>query len=315
MTLYPETRSLTLSHPGIKITEQFPFRIGIPRLRPHFPAHRHEYLEISFIIEGEGYQVINGKRHPLLPGTFFFLLPYQVHEIFTVSEQPLRLYNCMFDMSFLFVSSAHASGLDQLLYLHEELPPSVQPEGEEREAFARLFAEMLAEYEGNRPWREQLLQFKLAEVLIRFDRLRRQGIETGTGAASPSEPAAGARSIWTVVRDVHLRYQDPITLSGLAEQYGRSPSHLSEEFKKYTGVNFVHFVRDIRIRHACGLLASTEMSKTDIAAEAGFGSLRSFSRIFHEVKGVTPGQYRRDRQNGRLPGEGGADPTAGAPHR
>jgi AraC-like DNA-binding protein len=294
MTLYPETRSLALSHPEITISEHFPFRIGIPRIPSHFPAHRHEYLEISFILEGSGYQVINGKRHSLLPGTFFFLLPYQVHEIFTESDQPLRLYNCMFDMNFLFLSSALVSGLDQLLYIYEELPPSIQPEGDELDVFKRLFAEMLAEFEGDRLWRNHFLQMKLLELLIRFDRLRRQ-----EKVSAPSPDPVGTRSIWSIIRNVHLRYQEPLTLSGLAEQYGMSLSHLSEEFKKHTGVNFVHFLRDVRFRHACGLLASSDMSEIDIAAEAGFGSFRSFSRTFRELKEMTPGKYRAWHKNNR----------------
>lgn len=288
MTLYPETRSLTLSHPDVPIPERFPFRIGIPRIRTHFPAHRHEYLEISFVIEGEGYQIINGIRHPLQPGTFFFLLPYQVHEIFITSEQQMRLYNCMFDMNFLFLSFPFESGLDPLLYDESELTPSVVPQGTESDAFQTLFAGMLAEYEGDRPWRTQYIQLKLLEVLIRFDRLRR-----ATGTSAPAPGSTRTRSIWHIVRDVHSRYQEPLSLSGLAVQYGMSPSHLSERFKLYTGVNFVHFLQDVRIRHACGLLVSSEMSVVEIAAEAGFGSFRTFSRIFRELRGMTPGEYRR----------------------
>lgn len=288
MTLYPETRHLQLSHPGMGISEQFPFRIGHPVIRRHFPAHRHEYLEISFITAGEGYQIVNGKRHPLRPGTFFFLLPYQVHEIFTVSSESMRLYNCMFDIQFMFWSSAAMPGLEQLLYIEEELPPFVQLSGDERETFERLLAEMLSEFQSGQPWRQQFLQVKLLELLIRFDRLRRP-----ENAPPPQAEPVGSQSIWSVVRHIHLHYQEPLALTELAERYGMSSSNLSELFKKHLGVNFARFVHDLRVRHACGLLASSDMSKTDIAAEAGFGSLRSFSRIFRDLKGMTPSEYRK----------------------
>lgn len=288
MTLYPETRHLQLSHPGMDISEQFPFQIGLPGIRRHFPAHRHEYLESSFIISGEGYQIVNGKRHPLRPGTFFFLLPYQVHEIFVSSGESIKLYNCMFDIHFLFWSSAAMPGLEQLLHTREELPPSVQLDGEERETFARLFAEMLTEFQSGKLWRQQFIQVKLLELLIRFDRLRR--LERSD---LPQAEPTGSSSIWSVVRHIHLHYQEPLALTELAQRFGMSSSNLSELFKRHLGVNFARFVHDLRVRHACGLLASTDMSKTDISVEAGFGSLRSFSRIFRELKGMTPSDYRK----------------------
>lgn len=301
MTLYPETRSLIFSHPDVSFDDRFPFRIGPALIRKHFPAHRHEYLEISLVIDGEGYQVINGKRHPLLPGTFFFLLPYQVHELFTNSNVPLRLYNCMFDMNLLFLNSTTAPGMESLLYDSGDWPSSIQTEGEELQSFHQLFEELMREFEGNCLWKHQVLQLKLLELLIRFDRLRRQ-----------SEPPAnrqcrawGDESVWQLVREVHVRFQEPLTLSKMAEQYHMSPSHLSEQFKRHTGMNFLRFLQDIRLRHACGLLVSSEMNELEIAAESGFGSFRSFSRIFREVKGLTPGAYRKQHKAGLSRAQGG----------
>lgn len=246
------------------------------------------------MIEGEGYQVINGKRHPLLPGTFFFLLPYQVHELFAHSDAPIRLYNCMFDMNLLFLYSPAAPGMESLLYDAGDLPPSIQPEGEELQFFHQLFEELMREYNGNSLWKHQVLQLKLLEVLIRFDRLRRQS----EPAANRHSRTSGDESVWQLVREVHTRFQESLTLSEMAEQYHVSPSHLSEQFKRHTGMNFIRFLQDVRLRHACGLLVSSEMNELEIAAESGFGSFRSFSRIFREVKGLTPGAYRKRHKAG-----------------
>jgi AraC-like DNA-binding protein len=283
---YPEIRHLTFSHPGIDIPTSFPFRIHLFSVGAHFSAHRHEFLELSFIVEGEGYQVINGVHHPIQPGTLFFLLPYQVHEMF-VASKPFRMYNCMFDMNLLFLSSTCTPSLDQLLYVVDDLSPSVTPDTEEVAKIETLFAEMLHEYRSDNAWRNAYIQLKLLDVLIRFDRLRRQ-----VQHASPSN-RSGTPSIWTIIRHVHLHFQEPLSLSSLAAHNQVSVSYLSEAFKRYTGMNFVHFLQEVRLRHACGLLVSAEMSETDIAAEAGFGTYRSFLRTFRDMKHMTPGEYRR----------------------
>ncbi|MDF2723118.1 MAG: AraC family transcriptional regulator, partial [Paenibacillus sp.] len=168
------------------------------------------------------------------------------------------------------------------------MPPYVQVEGSVREQLGVLALTMLEEFKSDSLWRNELIRNKLSEFLIYFDRLRRQ---------NPAEwkPAHGGRSksIWPIVHYVHTHHEDSITLNGLAEMFDINRSHLSAEFKRQLGLNFVRFLHEIRIRHACSLLACTDISIFDIAIEAGFGSFKSFSRIFSELKRMTPGEYRK----------------------
>ncbi|MUT65135.1 helix-turn-helix domain-containing protein [Paenibacillus sp. NEAU-GSW1] len=41
------------------------------------------------------------------------------------------------------------------------------------------------------------------------------------------------------------------------------------------------------------MLVSTEMSVAEIALEVGYGSYKTFSRIFHKKKGIVPKDYRK----------------------
>lgn len=285
---FPTTVMLRSSQPSLQIPEHFPFHINFIRVAPrHFPAHRHDFLESSFIVDGEGYQIINGVRYEMRPGTFFFLLPYQVHEIFTVSKQSLKIYNCMFDMNLLFQSTGSGSVMNHLLFSDENLVPSLQLEGEALEKVGSIFAEMLKEFNGDGLWKNHFLQAKLTELIIHFDRLRgREQLERKTSRADSS-------AIWLVIRFIHLHYREPLALSELASSFGMSASYLSQEFKKHIGMNFVQFLHEVRTSHACSLLCSTHLSEVDIAMEVGFGSMRSFSRIFREVKGMAPNEYRK----------------------
>lgn len=292
VTLYPATRNLYSTETRLNISPYFPFHISVVTLMHAYPAHRHDFLEMSFVVEGEGCQVINGTTYPMAPGTCTFLLPFQIHEIVPESSRPLRLINCMFDSDFLFLSTGAGTRLKDLLFAKEEWPPFVQFGGSQREVVEAILHGMLTEFGEDELWRDDLLRFKLSELLIRFDRLRRKG----TTGQRPAK-ASPTKSVWSAIRYIQAYYQEQLTLSDVAEAFEMNSSYLSAEFKRHTGLNFVRFLHEVRIRHACSLLACTDMSVFDVAIEVGFGSYPSFRRIFHELKGIAPGEYRKRSQD------------------
>ncbi|MDF2713093.1 MAG: AraC family transcriptional regulator [Paenibacillus sp.] len=286
----------------------FPLNKPVPRGLPlnlfltqgvrHYPAHRHDCLELSLVYDGEGYQEINGVKHEMRAGTFTFLLPHQIHEIFTVSPMPLKMYNCMFDLRYLFRTPEDEDGLEDLLSPRYDLSSTVQFDDRDFETVLSILDSMLKEFKGGGLWGKRLIRNKLEGLLIRFDRLRRQSLaDLATG-----NDGIPANSFWPILEYVQLHYRNPLSLTGLAEQFGMNHCHLSKQFKKRVGQNFVRFLHELRIRHACSLLQSTDMSSIDVALEVGFGSFKTFSRLFSEYKGMPPSEYRKRFQTkGQLP--------------
>ncbi|MCS7458678.1 AraC family transcriptional regulator [Paenibacillus doosanensis] len=276
----------------------FPFHLRINRLEHGFESHRHDFLEFSYVIEGRGSEMINGVEHPMVPGAFTLVMPYQYHEIISEPGAPLRLYNCNFGIH-LYAPGEELPGIDPY-YTEELLPPFAQMDEREQGTIRSILEEMRSEYEGAGLWKNAIIKAKLTEVLVRFDRFRRREWgRSGQRAAACAKLQLQPRgSIWQVIRHIHDHYQDELTLSGMAERFGFSVPYLSELFKKTVGQNFLAFVHEVRIRQACGLLISTEMNVSDIAMETGYGSYNTFSRIFRETKGMTPAEYRKLRTPG-----------------
>lgn len=268
----------------------FPFHISLNLLNHGFPAHRQDFLEFSYVVEGWGTETINGVVHRMQPGTFTFVLPYQIHEITTDAGSTLVLYNCMFGMD-LLAEQQNDSGLNHLLQDKNDLSSYVLFQDEDYELMKLKAEELFSEYRGEKAWKSVMLKVKLCELLIHFDRLRRQN--------SPLEVMARldrkSRDITHIVHYIHVNYQEELRLALLAEQFSMSQSHLSGSIKKTTGQTFLHLLHDIRIRHACSLLVSTTRSVSDIALEVGYGSYKTFTRIFRETKGVIPTEYRKKR--------------------
>ncbi|MBO7746530.1 helix-turn-helix transcriptional regulator [Paenibacillus sp. MWE-103] len=270
----------------------FPFHIGVHALERGFRAHRHDFLELSYVISGRGSEAVNDVRHDMVPGTFTFVQPYQVHELFTEPGSTLLLYNCMFSMDLLMDAGGHGDGLAELVE-PSALPPYTTFTGAMAERTRFLIDDMMREYEGGEPWRLPMLQARLKELLICFDRERRKHRPDAASAAPPIKKGA---SVWPILHHLHRHYQEDVTLSRLSERFAMSASRISEVIKEQTGQTFVHFLQDLRLRHATSLLVSTDYSVVEVALEVGFGSYKTFAKIFRERKGMAPLAYRKAKR-------------------
>lgn len=103
-----------------------------------------------------------------------------------------------------------------------------------------------------------------------------------------------------VTRALHYMRENlhrDITRDETARHAGISSSHFSRLLKERTGRSFTELLRQVRVDLACDLLRETDQSLADIAAQCGFCDQSYFTRVFQEVKGTTPRQYRETNQS------------------
>jgi len=87
-------------------------------------------------------------------------------------------------------------------------------------------------------------------------------------------------------------FQHAISLEEAARQANLTVPAFCRFFKKLTGKTFVQFVNEIRISHACSLLARGEMGIAGISYESGFNNLSHFNKQFRQIAGISPREYR-----------------------
>ena len=78
----------------------------------------------------------------------------------------------------------------------------------------------------------------------------------------------------------------------MAEMAGISRDYFSRIFKNITGMNYSKWLNMIRMEKATELLSHNNMTLTEVAMYSGFKSIPSFNRVFHDEKGMAPGEYR-----------------------
>ncbi|MDU4962486.1 MAG: response regulator [Sporomusaceae bacterium] len=92
------------------------------------------------------------------------------------------------------------------------------------------------------------------------------------------------------------RMPGDVTLAETARHVHVNPCYLSQMFKQQTGVNFVDYVADLRIRAAKKLLTTTTLRIADIAERLCFADISYFSTQFKKHTGFTPTEYRGKNQ-------------------
>lgn len=89
-------------------------------------------------------------------------------------------------------------------------------------------------------------------------------------------------------------YEKQITLTGIASELNINPNYLSELFKKYTGLNIISYITQIRIHKAKVLLANSDKKIYEIGNEVGYAETVSFNRAFKRLQGISPKAYRQN---------------------
>jgi two-component system response regulator YesN len=98
-----------------------------------------------------------------------------------------------------------------------------------------------------------------------------------------------------MVKLVHERYDQEISLDACASILNFHPVYLSRVFKKEMGINFSEYLAEYRMSTAKTWLENTTWKISEIAQKLNYTNTTAFIRMFRKVVGMTPGQYREQQ--------------------
>jgi len=93
---------------------------------------------------------------------------------------------------------------------------------------------------------------------------------------------------------IEKNYTSDISIEKIAAELYINPDYLGRIFKKHIGCSMTQYKNRLRITAAKRMLMSTASNIDEIAFETGFSDRFYFSRIFKEIEGITPNEYRRN---------------------
>ena len=95
-----------------------------------------------------------------------------------------------------------------------------------------------------------------------------------------------------IFNQLHNSIETKYSLDRLASELYYSPQYLCNHFKKQTGTTIGAYFNTLKVNEVCRYLRTTNKSIAEIAYTLNFSSSQHLSRVFRNVKSVTPLQYR-----------------------
>ncbi len=92
-------------------------------------------------------------------------------------------------------------------------------------------------------------------------------------------------------------YHAPISLEKLAQTFGYHKDYISRIFKEQYGVSPHQHLVSQRMKHACLLLETSDLSIEQIAMSVGYSDFSVFYRSFRKIFDISPREYRLNGKN------------------
>ena len=256
-----------------------------------FPPHKHNYVELSYVVKGSFTQIIGGKEIRLCEGELIFLNQHIIHKIETTTEEDIIINFLVRPAFFDFLLSLGDTNNSIVQFLIKTMysPRSIDGEyiyfkvsskQEPRNIVESIIEEL---YESNfvTTIRSKLLVGLLIVELIKH----LDCIETNS-----------KRNLDINLNIEILSYIDNHYAEGslidISAKLGIPDYKLSRLVKKYFGCTFKQLMQQKKLYRAAELLLETNMSIQEIMETIGYVNITYFYKVFKEKYNVTPHKYR-----------------------
>jgi len=250
--------------------------------------HYHPEIEITYIVKGEGLAFVGNKIVEFKAGQAFLLGPYLPHNFVATDEEEMMMdrecWGLQFTKEWLnsFKESAALGPLFSAMNYGVNL-------GEFTTEEHNFFTEIV----GTNSLKSMGAFFNLmASIASRKDL---KTIAT-TNAYSNVMSQKISQRMERVSRHIQNNYQNPITLSEIADVASMTEQSFSRWFRQTSGLTFIDYLMQLRTTVASHLLVNTTKPMSEVAEESGFNSSSSFNRSFLKVKGCSPREFRKQKK-------------------
>jgi len=100
---------------------------------------------------------------------------------------------------------------------------------------------------------------------------------------------------------IEENYMKHLTLDMLAQKVSMNKFRFCKAFKEQVGQTFISYLNNIRIKNATEFLRKDDLNITEIAYVVGYKNVVHFDRVFKDIHGVPPREYRKKFKNTNLP--------------
>ncbi|MCR5531635.1 MAG: AraC family transcriptional regulator [Lachnospiraceae bacterium] len=254
-----------------------------------YQVHWHSYGEIMCVGTGEkNIYTVGRNTYSLAPGDLVLVWPMEMHSIVESDKNDILVIQ----YSYPFINSLF--DLQRIMHMFRNLHIiSAEAHPELAKILNDKAKRMKEIYFSDAPEREIRCCMLLMEFLLTLLDYRRE-LTPELEEEDPDAYSGDVMRRMIAVTD-YIKSNltaDDLSQGAMAEMAGISREYFSRIFKNVTGMNYNKWLNMIRLEKAVTLLSQEGITLTEVAMLSGFQSIPSFNRVFHEEKGMAPGEYR-----------------------
>lgn len=287
-------------------TEKKDFEIDAKKLLPNyelinirkhtrfidFPEHKHNYIEMAYILQGEMIQKIKGKEIRLKKGEIIFLNQHITHEIKASSKEDIIINFIIKPEFFEYILNL----IDKENIISKFLFSTIY--GGSRKG------EYICFYVGNIKNVQNIIEQVINEIInmstlgkskIKFlvGLLLIELLNNSQSIVSYSEENYDIKLMMEILKYIDESYEEA-NLTKLCETLHQQDYKICKLIKKNTGLTFKELVQEKRIEKAIELLKRTDYAIEDIIRRVGYENDSYFYRIFKKKFGLSPKEYKKN---------------------
>jgi len=226
--------------------------------------HFHGNYELIYVMKGSADVSLNAKNIVLSEGELILVPPYAIHSL--RADGISKVWVAVFSEDFIYSFSEKYKSVSFSKFRCETKTEN-----------------MLKDFLFHDGEHEQYL-FKGCLYIVCNECIKN---------AESGKEKSDDKFIYRVVEYISEHIEDEITMHEISNFLNYEYHYFSSVFNQCFGMNFKSFVNMFRFEKACRYLSDKTESITDVCNKCGFGSIRNFNRVFKQLSGYTPGEYRK----------------------
>lgn len=267
-------------------------------LREHdeFPIgeHQHSFFEMTYILQGEGTLRVDTptgeSEHYRYQGGSLFLVPPDTVHLFTTLSHSRYIFVRFTEH---YVSDFVSRSVGHTLHIRSHFAVDTGEDG--KETFHTLAILMCGELERPRAFSTDLLQCYVNSMILQVARCLSASLSCDVAVGNDEDKA---RYMLQYIQQ-HIHQPERLRTDALAEKFSLSSVYVGRFFKRHFGEDLHKYIVRSRLRKVEDMLLNTSMSVKEIAARLGFVDPCYLNRVFVDVHGLTPLQFRRKKEKGK----------------
>ena len=259
----------------------------LPGSLPADRAHAHDFLVLFYAHRADGTVRIDGRTWSVTDGDLFVIAPGQIVAEAGDSDIFQDAWAVLFPAEAVR-SGAYASwhahpllfpfarGVDRAQRLR--IPPA------ERECWLERLIALDTELTARRDGYREAALAHLTLLLVALSRL--------TGDVAGELRSADEPLLAAVFDVIERRFDEPISLAGVAAELALTAGHLTTVVRRKTGRTVQQWLTQRRMQEARLLLAGTTLTVAAISRRVGYPDVSYFIKRFRAEHDATPAQWR-----------------------